>query len=484
MHILLPRLAVVALLVFLSGCVTQRFLPDDELVTGDAPIPVTVVPGEISNRFMVPLGDQRAFRARHQQRAARTVTDWSPRPEPLLPEVTLNLETTGKGVRGASWFSLIPYFATFGVFPMIDYVEYENTLALEKNGQELYRHSNKALVRNHAAVWPLIPYFVGSSQDRGTSQMMQASLADHRVRLSSFIAAHEEAYQHQVAGKPADQVHQWLRENPNALFRKRALDQLARKAPDGELEAVQWHRRQMRDFPDYAAHIPERDRIWFLGPDGETIVEVLEQVQQGANLELLAARIRSGGGPYKRFSREEEDRLRSAGMPATVLAAMMEASGPAAATAPPASTTGATAGRHVRDLVLLDNSGQYMSPWTQDGVLAEWVNMTIDARIGEAAGGAVGAVAGAAAGRRVLRNVPGGSFLGGMAGAQAGQATGREMALQAAGGMEHIRNTSDMSFNSLQDMARYLRAMHGSDPNFSDAINAASRIYPGLDDAL
>ncbi len=477
------RAIFLLVITVLSGCVSQRYLPDEGLNRSGGAIPVTVSPGEMSNDFILVIGDQRSFRASNRQLAARALTDWSARPDPLLPDVTLNLETSGEGIRGASFFSIIPYLATFGIFPMISYAEYEHVLTMEKNGRELYRHSNKGILREQMAFWPILPYFFGTSQNRATAEMMHDVLADHRTRLSSFIAAHEQAWEHQVGGKPADEVRRWLRDNPNALFRKRALARLADMAPERELAAVDWHREHSRSFPGYDQHIPASLRVWFIGPRGETVADILDQVRSGEDLEILAARIRSGG-PYKRFSHEEDRRLRDAGLPATLVAAMMEASAPAARTPHSTVSSSSAQGRHVSELVRHDNAGRYMSPWTSDGVLAEWVNMTIDTQVGEAAGGAVGAVAGAAAGRRALRNVPGGGFLGGMVGAQAGKATGREIALQAAGGMDHVRATSDMSFDSLEDMARYLRAMHGNDPNFNDAINAANRIYPGLKDAL
>lgn len=39
-----------------------------------------------------------------------------------------------------------------------------------------------------------------------------------------------------------------------------------------------------------------------------------------------------------------------------------------------------------------------------------------------------------------------------------------------------------MSFNSLDDMRRYLRLKHGSDENFEDVFNATMQVYLDLAD--
>lgn len=131
-----------------------------------------------------------------------------------------------------------------------------------------------------------------------------------------------------------------------------------------------------------------------------------------------------------------------------------------------------------KELVIRNNTGQFMSPYTSDGVTAEWVNKAINANIGATTGSAVGAVAGAYAANKVLESVPFGSFLGGMIGSKVGKEAGRSTAIDSIGGWEYVRSTSDMSFRSLADMARYLKAEHGSDPNFNDVMTATSQIYP------
>ena len=117
------------------------------------------------------------------------------------------------------------------------------------------------------------------------------------------------------------------------------------------------------------------------------------------------------------------------------------------------------------DLVLDNPSGRYKNPWTRDGVLADWVGKAINAKMGCAVGSAAGGAAGAAVANQALDNVPGGSLIGGMLGSKAGEAAGREAAIDK----DYIRKTSDQSFRSLNDMARYLKASYAGTRHYEDA---------------
>jgi hypothetical protein len=121
----------------------------------------------------------------------------------------------------------------------------------------------------------------------------------------------------------------------------------------------------------------------------------------------------------------------------------------------------------------MDNSGKYMCPYTQDDVLAEWVDKAIQAKLGATLGKTVGAYAG----QKALEQVP---LLGGFLGSMAGEAAGRAIAIQAAGGWDFIKSTSDLSFNSVDNMAVYLYVMHSSHEHYQQALNATCEIYPEL----
>ena len=124
-------------------------------------------------------------------------------------------------------------------------------------------------------------------------------------------------------------------------------------------------------------------------------------------------------------------------------------------------------------LVINDNSGAVLSPYTSDGVTAEWVNQSINARMGSAVGSAMGAEVG----RRAASNVP---FVGSFLGSQAGASVGRQFAID----MDLVRSTSDKSFNNLNDMARYLVVHYGQNANFAEVVQATEAVFPGFQQSV
>jgi hypothetical protein len=117
------------------------------------------------------------------------------------------------------------------------------------------------------------------------------------------------------------------------------------------------------------------------------------------------------------------------------------------------------------------NTGVYMCPFTSDDTVALWVDKGVSARFGASVGGTVGALAG----QQVLKQVP---FVGGILGQQAGNAIGREVAINAAGGEEYIKSTSDLSFNSVDDMAVYIYTRYSTREDYGNIVKLTGEIYP------
>jgi len=120
---------------------------------------------------------------------------------------------------------------------------------------------------------------------------------------------------------------------------------------------------------------------------------------------------------------------------------------------------------------IMDNSGEYMSPYTQDDVVAEWCDKAVSASAGSTIGGMVGAYAG----QKALEQVP---FVGGFLGQKAGSAIGRKIAIEASGGWDFIKSTSDMSFSSIDDMVVWLYATKSTNEHYQDVVKAVGNIYP------
>lgn len=121
------------------------------------------------------------------------------------------------------------------------------------------------------------------------------------------------------------------------------------------------------------------------------------------------------------------------------------------------------------------NTGEYMSPYTKDGVLAAWVDKAVNAELGAAAGATAGSLAGQAAAEQV-------PIVGGLVGGWVGEKLGRAAAIEAAGGEDYIRQTSDLSFDELDNMAVWLYATHHDHEHYKQALQSAMSIYPDLED--
>jgi len=125
---------------------------------------------------------------------------------------------------------------------------------------------------------------------------------------------------------------------------------------------------------------------------------------------------------------------------------------------------------------ILGNSGKYMSPYTEDGTVAAWVEKGRSA----SAGAGVGGFLGAQAGQKVAENIP---FVGGFLGQAIGESAGRAIALKMVGGEEFIRANSDLSFNSVQELAVYMYAKNSTHKDFNEALKLTQEIYPELKEA-
>lgn len=117
--------------------------------------------------------------------------------------------------------------------------------------------------------------------------------------------------------------------------------------------------------------------------------------------------------------------------------------------------------------------GKYVLPYTSDGVLTEWVEIAIDANIGEDLGGLVGSLLG----RQLVSNVP---FIGSTLGQNVGENIGKTTAINAIGGIDVLKDSSDLSFDSLEEMSRYLYKNHSRHPYYLPAVKATMVFYPEL----
>lgn len=123
------------------------------------------------------------------------------------------------------------------------------------------------------------------------------------------------------------------------------------------------------------------------------------------------------------------------------------------------------------------NGGAFLSPYTTDGVTAKWVDKGLHAQVGAGVGSAVGGAAASLAAQQLASNIPGLSLFAGAIGSAVGGAIGREAALAAVGGEQYMRETSDLSFPSLEAMAQWMYANFGHTPNYAQVVQQVGQVY-------
>ena len=122
------------------------------------------------------------------------------------------------------------------------------------------------------------------------------------------------------------------------------------------------------------------------------------------------------------------------------------------------------------------NTGKYMSPFTSDGTTAGWITKSMQVK----AAGQIGSMAGQYAGQKAMEQVP---LIGGFLGKKAGEKLGREVALKSIGGEEFLRSTSDLSFETPQDLADYVKANFSDRQDLPKILQATYSIYPDVEAA-
>jgi len=123
---------------------------------------------------------------------------------------------------------------------------------------------------------------------------------------------------------------------------------------------------------------------------------------------------------------------------------------------------------------LNDNTGQFLFPYTQDHVLAEWVDLQIKAGAYTSIARGLGSTAATAAGSTPLG-------IAMYVFKKVAEGIARSAAIKSAGGMENIRKPSDVSFNRIDDLAVYMYQFYSAEETYPYALAAARLLYPELE---
>lgn len=135
---------------------------------------------------------------------------------------------------------------------------------------------------------------------------------------------------------------------------------------------------------------------------------------------------------------------------------------------------GATVAVPVAPQPVANKGGKFFAPYDENGQLTAWANKALAANVGAA----VGAKAGEKVGSMAASKIP---LAGGLL-AMGAKKKGKELgALAAVGGADFVKQSSSLSFNSVQDLALYMHLNHASGADYVKAFAAAMAIYPDLE---
>jgi hypothetical protein len=120
------------------------------------------------------------------------------------------------------------------------------------------------------------------------------------------------------------------------------------------------------------------------------------------------------------------------------------------------------------------NSGRFMAPYASDGTVTAWAGKAMQARTGAAVGSEFGGRAAGALATKVP--VVGGLFSGFMK-----KKATESAAVMAMGGWNQIRDSSNQSFDNLDDLAVYMHVNHSGRSDYQEALAATMALYPDLE---
>ncbi|WP_438481696.1 hypothetical protein [Oleiharenicola lentus] len=123
-----------------------------------------------------------------------------------------------------------------------------------------------------------------------------------------------------------------------------------------------------------------------------------------------------------------------------------------------------------------NKTGKFYLPFAENGELAAWAEKAISAHVGAAVGSKVGEKAGAAVASKVPIPFAGSLLAGGI------KKKSKEIgAMTAVGGADFVKESSGMSFATMDDLIVYMHMNYSSSPGYLKAIAASLALYPDLE---
>ena len=335
--------ALSGLLLLLAGCTTYRYIPDGSTASATLGDDLALYQPDIesyllSTRINMSLHSgtgivnlSNGVKVQSQNEMAR----WFPSggTVPLKVQLVGLRETELNTSDASSWLSVLTLFA----LPVIDNAEHDSVVVMKLGDDVIYKHTETYQLKGYKSLFPL-NFFMGRPASSEFSKLTSDQLARHRAALARHIENKRADYEVATSGADAATLQRYLKDNPASLFRLDALRRLSLMAPTRNPLAFHINNAEMD--PNYIRFIPADQAIWFVGPDGLRVHQVLTESRH-QDTELLAARIRTSGGSYRVFDTDEIARLQNSGIKPALIAAMMDVSSSSASPSSVGSAIGA-----------------------------------------------------------------------------------------------------------------------------------------------
>ncbi len=257
----------------------------------------------------------------------------------------LTVSMRNENIKDSGSLTIITYLLTLGILPSWINTKGETVLEVKAGDQVLFQNREPVAYRSSLAMIPTA-YAFGSPGKTQYEVMANDQLNRHKQALQQFIQSQQAGYESAVSAGTVDAYRQYLNNNPESFFRMETLRRLAELAP--ATHALAYHRDNIAIDSAYIVYLPDEYDIWFLGPQGMKVYDVLRLSHDEDNA-LLASRIRAAKQPYRIFNTDEIALLKEGGLSSGLIAAMIDASassqpGPAPATPAVANAVAQPAG--------------------------------------------------------------------------------------------------------------------------------------------
>lgn len=299
--------------MILSGCMTYRYLPQDGQLAAPVDLPEGVRDYTIAFEYQ---GNPPSppFRDGAEQELQ---TWFGGRGDDL--KVVL----ADKTVQAEGFWTLVPYMLTLSLVPAVTTRTAESTLTIYAADQPVFSHTGQFQTRDALSTFFPTPFLFGSLGGGELKLAGQDQMMHHKRALAAFIVRSRDDYEQAVSAGTVDAYRAYLRDNPASFFRMDTLSRLAALAPAGN--ALAFHEANLELDAAYMAFLPDELDVWFVGPEGMTVHDVLK-ASRTEDEALLVSLIKAAGKPYKVFNADELAVLKKGGLSPVLIAAMIDVS--------------------------------------------------------------------------------------------------------------------------------------------------------------